>query len=67
MNLNQSRISEISCPVRFHQPPSDNAVVLATQLGFARFKFLVVDPKARNSVYFLLCLRISEVSSGVAG
>ena len=54
-------------PVQFHQTPSDSAVVLATWLGFARFKFLLVDPEARNSVYFLLCLKISEVSSGVAG
>ena len=54
-------------PVQFHQTPSDSAVVLATWLGFARFKFLLVDPKARNSVYFLLCLRINKVSSGIAG
>ena len=48
--------------VQFHQTPLDSAVVLATWLGFATLKFLVVDPKARNSVYFLLRLRISKVS-----
>ena len=37
---------------QFYQNLPDSSVVLATCLGFATFKFLAVDPDARNSVYF---------------
>ena len=44
--------NEISWCSSVLSKPLDSSVVLATCLGFASFKFYVVDPNARNSIYF---------------